>query len=131
MRRSSPSTKSRVTGGRWYRGVAVFLIFNSAPVEHGTQENPKLKYKGGRKRKINKELFKKHLILGEKNDVRFIQVSVTLDFKSNLALSNISHFYVKLASWENSFFFPSGLIILQWIPTSRMYHFGMNLLLLV
>lgn len=53
MRRSSPSTKSRVTGGRWYRGVAVFLIFNSAPVEHGTQENPKSPAENGKSKPGN------------------------------------------------------------------------------
>lgn len=40
--------------GRWDCGDTVFLIFNPAPVEHGTQENPKLEYK--RQEKKNREL---------------------------------------------------------------------------
>lgn len=54
---SGSRTKCRVTGGRWCGGYFLFLIFNSAPVEHGTQENPKLEYMEKKKRKINKGLF--------------------------------------------------------------------------
>lgn len=43
-------------------GHAVLLIFNSAPVEHGTQENPKLENKGGKIRNY----FRNITYLGEK-----------------------------------------------------------------
>lgn len=71
---SSSSTKSRVAGGRSYNGDTLFLIFNSAPVEHGTQENPKLEYKEKKKGRASIVLETSHT-WGE--NVRFILVSDT------------------------------------------------------
>lgn len=50
---SRSSTKSRVLGGRWYKGDTEYLIFNSAPVEHGTQENPKSPAENGKSKPGN------------------------------------------------------------------------------